>query len=57
MNASFDMQQWQSLRAGDVIRLEKSALNTLLVHPTSYDYYNTLRQKLHWTYNPVQDSV
>ena len=57
MSASFDMQQWQSLRAGDLIRIEKSSLSTLLVHPASYDYYHTLRQKLHWTYNPVQSSV
>jgi NAD+ kinase len=52
-NASFDMQQWQSLQAGDVVRIQKSPLSTTLVHPLSYDYYNTLRQKLHWTYNPI----
>ncbi len=51
--ASFDMQQWQSLQAGDVVRIAKSPLTTTLVHPHSYDYYNTLRQKLHWTYNPI----
>jgi NAD+ kinase len=51
--ASFDMQQWQSLQAGDVVRIAKSPLTTVLVHPHSYDYYNTLRQKLHWTYNPI----
>lgn len=51
--ASFDMQQWQSLLPGDTVRLEKSPHTTQLVHPPSYDYYHTLRQKLHWTYNPV----
>lgn len=53
MQASFDMQQWQSLLMGDIIRLEKSPCTTQLVHPRTYDYYHTLRQKLHWTYNPV----
>ena len=53
IQASFDMQQWQSLHAGDIIRLEKSPCTTQLVHPRAYDYYHTLRQKLHWTYNPV----
>jgi NAD+ kinase len=51
--ASFDMQQWQSLQAGDVVRIQKSPHASTLVHPLSYDYYNTLRQKLHWTYNPI----
>ena len=54
--ASFDMQQWQSLQAGDVVRIQKSPLSVRLVHPLSYDYYNTLRQKLHWTYNPIDPS-
>jgi NAD+ kinase len=53
MVASFDMQQWQSLQSGDTIRLQKSPHTTQLVHPRAYDYYHTLRQKLHWTYNPV----
>jgi NAD+ kinase len=53
-SASFDMTQWQQLQAGDVVRIQKSPLTTTLVHPLSYDYYNTLRQKLHWTYNPIQ---
>lgn len=52
--ASFDMTQWQQLQAGDVVRIQKSPLSTTLIHPLSYDYYNTLRQKLHWTYNPIQ---
>jgi NAD+ kinase len=51
--ASFDMQQWQSLQAGDVVRIQKSPHAATLVHPLSYDYFNTLRQKLHWTYNPI----
>lgn len=52
-SASFDMTQWQQLQAGDTVRIRKSPLSTTLVHPLSYDYYNTLRQKLHWTYNPT----
>jgi NAD+ kinase len=52
-NASFDMQQWQLLQANDIVRLTKSPLTATLVHPRSYDYYHTLRHKLHWTYNPI----
>jgi NAD+ kinase len=55
--ASFDMTQWQQLQAGDVVRIVKSPLTSTLVHPLSYDYYNTLRQKLHWTYNPINPTV
>jgi NAD+ kinase len=51
--ASFDMQQWPALQAHDIVRLSKSPLKTILVHPLSYDYYHTLRHKLHWTYNPI----
>jgi NAD+ kinase len=51
--ASFDMQQWPALQANDVVRLSKSPLTAVLVHPLSYDYYHTLRQKLHWTYSPI----
>lgn len=51
--ASFDMQQWPVLQAHDTVRLNKSELKTVLVHPLSYDYYHTLRHKLHWTYNPI----
>ncbi len=51
--ASFDMVQWPMLQAGDVVRIQKSPLATTLIHPLSYDYYHTLRQKLHWTYNPT----
>jgi NAD+ kinase len=51
--ASFDMQQWQTLQAGDVVRLRKSPLSTTLVHPISYDYYHTLRHKLHWAYSHI----
>ena len=51
--ASFDMQQWPALQVHDIVRLSKSPLKTILVHPLSYDYYHTLRHKLHWTYNPI----
>jgi NAD+ kinase len=54
--ASFDMQQWQLLQPDDTIRLCKSPLTTTLVHPLHYDYYHTLRHKLHWTYNPVNQN-
>ena len=37
-----------SLNPGDIVRVRRYAKPLRICHPMSYDYYNTLRQKLSW---------
>jgi NAD+ kinase len=46
--AHFDMQLFSPLRAGDVIRAGLGSDRVTLLHPAGYNYYETLRRKLHW---------
>lgn len=48
-----DMQALTSLRDGDRIVIHPSAHLVRLLHPKDYDYFSTLRRKLHWSANPV----
>ncbi|MBE8158302.1 MAG: NAD kinase [Betaproteobacteria bacterium] len=36
------------LAAGDIVRVRRHKKSLTICHPLSYDYYNTLRQKLSW---------
>jgi NAD+ kinase len=47
-SAYFDMQSFFQLEAGDVVRVRRSAKTATLLHPAGYNYFATLRQKLHW---------
>jgi NAD+ kinase len=47
-SAHFDMQLFSPLRAGDVVRAQLSADRVTLLHPIGYNYFETLRRKLHW---------
>ncbi len=47
-SAHFDMQLYSPLRAGDVVRAALSPDRVTLLHPTGYNYFETLRRKLHW---------
>ncbi|MEW5879066.1 MAG: NAD kinase [Pseudomonadota bacterium] len=53
-SAHFDMQAFSALRPGDVVRIRRSALVTTLLHPVGYNYFATLRQKLHWNVMPSE---
>jgi NAD+ kinase len=53
-SAHFDMQTFQALRPGDVLRARRSAEVAILLHPVGYNYYATLRQKLHWSVMPAE---
>jgi len=46
--AYFDMQSYSRLEPGDVVRVQRSARVATLLHPAGYNYFETLRQKLHW---------
>jgi len=47
-SAYFDMQSFSKLAPGDIVRVRRSARFVTLLHPAGYNYFATLRQKLHW---------
>jgi NAD+ kinase len=47
-NAYFDMQSFAHLGTGDIVRARRSRHAATLLHPRGYNYFATLRQKLHW---------
>jgi NAD+ kinase len=47
-SASFDMQSLASLLHGDLVRVRRSASQVRFLHPRGWNYYATLRRKLHW---------
>lgn len=46
-----DMQTFNELKKQDLIIIEQSPQQLLFLHPQNYDYYQMLRQKLHWQQN------
>ncbi|MCF6764700.1 NAD(+) kinase [Thiotrichales bacterium 19S3-7] len=46
---SFDGHCHSDLSAGDQIKISKDKTELTILHPTDYSYYQTLRQKLHWS--------
>ncbi len=51
--AHFDMQAFTSLAPGDIVRVRRSNDRVTLLHPIGYNYFATLRQKLHWNIMPA----
>jgi NAD+ kinase len=47
-SAHFDMQSFAELAPGDIVRVRRSRRVATLLHPTGYNFFATLRQKLHW---------
>ncbi len=47
-SANFDMQSLANLQHGDRILLERAEQSARLLHPKGWNYYHTLREKLHW---------
>ncbi|MEP6607708.1 MAG: NAD kinase [Burkholderiaceae bacterium] len=50
--AHFDMQSYEPMASGDVVRIKRSAHSATLLHPVGYNFFATLRQKLHWSVMP-----
>jgi len=46
---TFDGQSAFDVKPGDKILIEKKKNTINLIHPSSYDYYEILRAKLHWS--------
>jgi len=47
-SAHFDMQTFSRLAEGDIVRARRGARTVRLLHPPGYNYFATLRRKLHW---------
>jgi len=48
----FDMQTWSDLQLGDKIVVTKADHQIRFLHPKGYNFFSTLRQKLHWNIMP-----
>ncbi len=48
----FDGQGHYDARAGDTVRVARSAHDVILLHPPGYSYFAMLREKLHWSATP-----
>jgi NAD+ kinase len=53
-SAHFDMQTYSHLTPGDVVRVKRSNDTATLLHPVGYNFFETLRQKLHWSLMPSE---
>ncbi|HWU99481.1 MAG TPA: NAD kinase [Oxalicibacterium sp.] len=51
-NVNFDMQSVASLQHGDRIVVKRSEYTITFLHPEGWNYYDTLREKLHWNEYP-----
>jgi NAD+ kinase len=54
--AHFDMQAFTALAPGDIVHARRSHDVVTLLHPVGYNYFATLRQKLHWNIMPADAS-
>ena len=51
-SVNFDMQTFASLQAQDQIVIQRSPHAITFLHPEDWNYFNTLREKLHWNEYP-----
>jgi NAD+ kinase len=51
-SVNFDMQSFASLLLRDRIHIKRSAHRITFMHPQGWNYYDTLREKLHWNEYP-----
>ena len=49
---SFDGQQTANIEPSDILRIERLEKTLQVIHPFDYDYYQLLRNKLHWSELP-----
>ncbi len=48
----FDMQSWSDCQPGDRIDVRRASHTVKFVHPAGYNFFSTLRRKLHWNRMP-----
>lgn len=51
-SVNFDMQTFAHLHHGDQIIIRRSSHHITFLHPENWNYYHTLREKLHWNEYP-----
>lgn len=52
-SVNFDMQSFFSLMVGDQIHIQRSDNVVYFLHPKQWNYFYTLREKLHWNESPT----
>ena len=51
-SVNFDMQTFASLQSQDQLVIQRSPHAITFLHPEDWNYFNTLREKLHWNEYP-----
>jgi NAD+ kinase len=54
ISVNFDMQAFVSLEVHDLISIIRSPHTVTFLHPVGWNYYDTLREKLHWNEYPSE---
>ncbi len=49
----FDGQVTFDLKPADTVRIQRSEFSVCLLHPPGYSYFAMLREKLHWSRQPI----
>ncbi len=52
-SVNFDMQAWSDCQVGDRVDIRRAHNTVCFIHPTGYDFFSTLRQKLGWNRIPT----
>jgi len=52
-SVNFDMQSFANLIIGDQIHIQRSEQVIGFLHPKNWNYYHTLREKMHWNEYPT----
>jgi len=52
-SVNFDMQSFADLMVGDQIHIQRSDDLVCFLHPKEWNYFHTLREKLHWNEAPA----
>ncbi|PRC91092.1 NAD kinase [Solimicrobium silvestre] len=52
-SVNFDMQSFAHLMVGDQIHIQRSKHVICFLHPKEWNYYHTLRDKMHWNEYPT----
>lgn len=55
ISLNFDMQNFASLTHQDQIVIQRSPHTVTFLHPEGWNYYHTLREKLHWNEYPTAE--
>ncbi|MBY0574241.1 MAG: NAD kinase [Undibacterium sp.] len=57
VSVNFDMQSFANLNHKDKIIIRRSTHHITFLHPEGWNYYHTLREKLHWNEYPTVEGA